>query len=75
MDSRIRKVVSKFGWKFEEEKEGNTFLRLDTRKEVLYEALIPKVMNFSLATSYTHTAEREQREENIYPFLDPLSNL
>lgn len=75
MDSRIRKVVSKFGWKFEEEKEENTFLRLDTRKEVLYEALIPKVMNFSLATSYTRTAEREQREENIYPFLDPLSNL
>lgn len=75
MDSRIRKVVPSSKWKFEEEKEGNTFLRLDTRKEVLYEALIPKVMNFSLATSYTRTAEREQREENIYPFLDPLSNL
>ena len=74
MDSRIRKVVSKFGVGSLKKRRKGTRSSV-SRKEVLYEALIPKVMNFSLATSYTRTAEREQREENIYPFLDPLSNL
>lgn len=37
-----------------EEREGNTFLH-DTRKEVSYEALIPKVMNSSFSISLANS--------------------